>query len=35
MSRMISFLNPEEYVHRERDGFIKYDGIVKRYISAG
>ena len=35
MSCMMSFVNPEEWVHIERDGFIKYGGIVKWYISAG
>ena len=31
----ISFVNPGEWVYRERGGFIKYGGVVKRYISAG
>ena len=35
MPCMISFVNPEELVHKERDGFIKYGGVVKRYISVG
>ena len=35
MSCMISFVNPEESIHRERDGFIKFSAIIKRYVSAG
>ena len=36
---MISFVNPEEWMYREKDGLInmiKYSGVLKRYIiSAG
>ena len=28
---MTSFAIPEEYVHREKDNFIKYGGVVKRH----
>ena len=32
MPCMISFVNLEEYAHRQKDGFIKNGGVVKRYI---
>ena len=35
MSCMISFANPELYVHREKDNCITYGGEVKRYNIVG
>ena len=33
MSCMISLVNSKEYVYKEKDNFIKYGGVVKRYSS--